>query len=92
MKTRKWVESSTWAQDFMRQNPGHYEEAIELVMDPALEVVIAQRDETGEELWAIIPVSSFDKNDEFWLDARFERQECFDLCIRMGWKVKNGWP
>jgi hypothetical protein len=58
-------------------------EALKYATDPAERFEVFKSNETGEDVWAIAPVS----NIGFWMDAKKTKAAAEKLCVSMGWKT-----
>jgi hypothetical protein len=57
--------------------------AYKYATDPEERFEIFKSNETGEDVWAIAPVS----NIGFWMDAKKTKAAAEKLCVSMGWKM-----
>jgi hypothetical protein len=82
-RTRDEIEATAWAASFKLDSPVSYREAIELAMQPGLEVVVEQSSETGEPRWVVRVLD----HPDFWMDALPSKQAALALCNAMGWTI-----
>jgi hypothetical protein len=84
--TRDEIESTPWAQNFKREAPSSYEEALILATSQDVEFEVYREGETGSRLWAISVVDEGERTD-FWMAATKTKKDALKLCKHMGWRV-----